>query len=195
VDAELPARTAPDAPEADLLADYLDHRHGLRVDLRERESTNCGNNVEYALRLMGEHGIVPDRLVLIQDATMQRRMEAGFRKHLGPAAQLVNFAAYEAVVRADAGRLGYARPIHGMWDVEHYVSLLLGEIPRLTDDEHGYGPAGRGFIAHVDVPAPVRAAFDAVRAAVGESAVRAADPRWAAPPVTATPPTPAPGPA
>jgi hypothetical protein len=177
--AELPAPPAADAPEADLLAAYLEHRHGLRVDLLERESTNCGNNVEYCLRLMAEHDIAPDRLVLIQDATMQRRMDAGFRKHLGPRPRLVNFAAYEAVVTATGGHLGYARPIRGMWDVRHYVTLLLGEVRRLTDDEHGYGPRGRDFIAHVDVPDHVRAAFDAVRRNLDTARVRAADPRWA----------------
>ena len=35
----------------------------------------------------------------------------------------------------------------------------MGEVPRLRDDEHGYGPLGRGFIAHVDVPDEVE--FDA----------------------------------
>lgn len=177
--AELPTPPPADATEADMLASYLEHRHGLRVDLLERESTNCGNNVEYCLRLMAEHGIAPDDLVLIQDATMQRRMDAGFRKHLGPRPRLVNFAAYEAVVTEVDGRLTYDRPIHGMWDVGHYVTLLLGEIQRLTDDEHGYGPRGRDFIAHVDVPDRVRAAFDAVRAGVGTAQVRVADARWA----------------
>jgi len=32
------------------------------------------------------------------------------------------------------------------------VTLLMGEVPRLTDNANGYGPAGRGYIAHVDVP-------------------------------------------
>lgn len=37
-------------------------------------------------------------------------------------------------------------------------SLLWGEIPRLTDDADGYGPRGKNFIAHVDIPTEVRAA-------------------------------------
>jgi len=175
--AELPEPAG--TTEADLFAAYLEHRHGLRVDLLERASTNCGTNVEYALALLRERGIRHDRLVLIQDATMQRRMDAGFRRWLGQDAALVNFAAYGVDVVDDGGGLAYDREVRGMWDLEHYVSLLLGEIPRLTDDAHGYGPNGRGFIAHVDVPAEVRAAFDAVRRELGAGAVRAADPRWA----------------
>jgi len=32
----------------------------------------------------------------------------------------------------------------------------------LRDDEDGYGPRGRGFQAHVDVPPEVEAAYDAL---------------------------------
>jgi len=46
----------------------------------------------------------------------------------------------------------------GVWDVDRYISLLLGEIPRLRDDEGGYGPAGKNFIDHIDVPAEVEEA-------------------------------------
>jgi hypothetical protein len=181
VGAELPAVDVRGVTEADLFAAYLEHRHGLRIDLLERESTNCGNNVDNCLRLLRERGIPHDRLVLIQDATMQLRMDAGFRKRLGPGASLVNFAAHAVDVVHDGTRLVYDREVRGMWDLEHYVSLLLGEIPRLTDDAHGYGPNGRGFIAHVDVPDEVRRAHDAVRREFGDTAVRAADPRWADP--------------
>jgi len=52
--------------------------------------------------------------------------------------------------------------------------LLLGELPRLTD----YGPAGRGFIAQVDVPAEVQQAADHVKGST-DFAPRAADARWA----------------
>jgi hypothetical protein len=174
---ELPSLDA--ATEADIFAAYLEHRYGLGVPLLERESTNCGNNVDNCLALLRERGIPHERLVLVQDATMQLRMDAGFRARLGPDAALVNFAAYAVDVVPDGDRLAFAREVRGMWDLEHYVSLLLGEIPRLTDDEHGYGPNGRGFIAHVDVPDQVRRAFDVVRREFGAGAVRAPDPRWA----------------
>lgn len=47
----------------------------------------------------------------------------------------------------------------GLWSIPRFLGLLMGEIPRLRDDERGYGPAGKGFIAHVDIPADVEDAW------------------------------------
>ncbi|MEV4349213.1 YdcF family protein [Actinoplanes sp. NPDC049596] len=157
--------------EAALFDRYLRERYGLTADLLEEESTNCGNNVTYALRLLHAHGVQPKQLILIQDATMQRRMDAGFRKH-APSTRLINYAAHRTTVTEVDGRLSLVDPPAGMWTVERYVELLMGEVPRLTD----YGPAGRDFIAHVEVPVPVRSAFERLRSSF---AVRRADPRWA----------------
>lgn len=66
----------------------------------------------------------------------------------------------------------------GMWKPRRYLTLLMGEIPRLTDDEHGYGPHGKDFLVHVDIPDEVMAAFDRLRAAF-PGCVRAANPRFA----------------
>ncbi len=51
----------------------------------------------------------------------------------------------------------------GLWPVERYLSLVLGELPRLRDDVNGYGPAGRDFINHVDIPAEVEEAWQILR--------------------------------
>ena len=109
---------------------------------------------------------------------MQLRMDAGMRLHCPGGVRILNYAAYRAEVVWDGRALAYARPIHGMWPMERYVELLLGEIPRLTDDAGGYGPRGKGFIAHVDVPAPVQAAYARLRQTFG-MATRAADPQFA----------------
>jgi hypothetical protein len=167
----------PDAvsmSEAALFDRYLRTRWGIAVDLLEEESTNCGNNVTNALALLRREGLPHNRLILIQDATMQQRMDAGFRRH-APAAELVNFAAHRTLVDDD---LTYVDPPDGMWELDHYVSLLMGEVPRLTDDANGYGPAGRGFIAHVDVPGEVHRAYDHLRR-TDRFATRVADDRWA----------------
>jgi uncharacterized SAM-binding protein YcdF (DUF218 family) len=160
-----------DRTEAALFDRYLYERHGVRADLLETASTNCGNNVTNTLAVL-EH--VPHRrIVIIQDASMQLRMHACFRLH-APAVHVVNFAAHTTTVD---DRLDYrSRPL-GMWTPERYLALLLGEIPRLTDDENGYGPAGRGFIARVDVPDAVRQAHAALEAA-GIGSTRVADDRW-----------------
>ena len=95
---------------------------------------------------------------------MQRRMEAGLRKHAGEDLLIINYAVYSAEVTAEDRTLVYRENIWGMWDMERYISLLMGEIPRLSDDENGYGPRGKNFIAHVDIPEEVRAAFEALMA-------------------------------
>jgi hypothetical protein len=61
-----------------------------------------------------------------------------------------------------------------MWPLDRYVSLLLGELPRLTD----YGPAGRDFIAQVDVPTEVQQAADHLKGATNFTP-RTANTRWA----------------
>lgn len=48
----------------------------------------------------------------------------------------------------------------GMWQMERYVSLLLGDVARLRDDGNGYGPKGKNFLDHIDVPQDVLRAFD-----------------------------------
>jgi hypothetical protein len=163
--------------EAALFDRYLRERYGVQVDLMEHESTNCGSNVRNALAVLAAGDVPHRRILIIQDASMQRRMDAGFRRH-APGVRVVNFAAHRTPVDLVDGELGFRSPPEGMWPVDRYVSLLMGEIPRLTDDRDGYGPAGRGFIAHVDVPAEVARAYAGLRAA-NVSSPRAADHRWA----------------
>lgn len=66
----------------------------------------------------------------------------------------------------------------GMWEMERYLSLLLGEIPRLSDTPEGYGPRGKGFIAHVEIPPRVEQAFLALKEDYADL-VREADPAYA----------------
>jgi uncharacterized SAM-binding protein YcdF (DUF218 family) len=163
-----------DVTEAALFQRYLRERHGLNVDLLGTESTNCGSNVREALDLLRARGVPHERILIVQDASMQRRMDAGFRL-LAPLKTVVNYAAHRTYVD-DA--LHYLDAPAGMWAPERYLSLLMGEIPRLADGPDGYGPSGRGFIAHVDIPDDVWRAYSALRTA-GAGVARPADPRWA----------------
>lgn len=146
--------------EAECFAALLKERWGLVPDYLETQSTNCGNNVTNCLRLLALHGISPKRIIFSQDASMQRRMDAGFRRECPDDVTLVNYASYSAHVIVRKGQLAFAQEIPGMWEIERYLSLLLGEIPRLTDDENGYGPRGKGFIAHVEIPQEVKKAYE-----------------------------------
>ena len=91
---------------------------------------------------------------------------------MAPDIRCLNYAAYRAEVVVQDNTLAYAQNIHGMWDIDRYVNLLMGEIPRLTDDADGYGPRGKNFIVHEDI----RAAYAALQPVYG---TRAANPAFA----------------
>lgn len=59
--------------------------------------------------------------------------------------------------------LAYENDILGMWDINHYITLLMGEIPRLSDNPDGYGPKGKDFIAHVSISDEVNLAFSELK--------------------------------
>jgi uncharacterized SAM-binding protein YcdF (DUF218 family) len=138
------------ATEADLMAAYLRRRHGIEAALLERQSSNCGENVVLARDLVLAAGLDPRTVALVQDPTMQRRMDAVFR-----------------LVWPDAVAVNRPGPRDGRvaWPLERWVALVMGEVPRLRDDADGYGPRGRGFQAHVDVPPEVETAYAALVAA------------------------------
>lgn len=76
------------------------------------------------------NGKIPCRsIILCQDATMQRRMEMGLRKYRPQGMEIINYAAYQAEVVAQGSQLTYREAIPGMWTVDRYVNLLMGEIP------------------------------------------------------------------
>lgn len=172
VHALCPAVETAGEPEAVIFARYLEAAYGLRADALETKSTNCGNNITYLLALLEAEGMAHERMILCQDASMQRRMEAGLRKY-APDTCIINYAAYRAEVTVRDGALAYAEDIRGIWTIDRYVNLLMGEIPRLTDDADGYGPRGKNFIAHMDVPAEVRQAFEALQTVYGGETRRA----------------------
>ena len=157
-------------PEAEILRDIGVQLHGLdeaRI-LIEPASTNCGENAAFSLCLLDERGMRPRRLLLIQDPLMQRRTDASFRQvwaARGREAEFVNWPTFTPRLEAVDGEVRHAQPPAGpLWSGQRFMSLLLGEIPRLRDDEHGYGPRGRGFIAHVAVPDAVEAHYRALAA-------------------------------
>lgn len=173
--ARMPGADVHSWSEADIFATYLRDEFGVSVDLLERKSTNCGTNISYALDLVDRHGIPRDSVLIIQDAAMQRRMDAGLRR-AAASTMIVNYAAYAPRVEARDGSLCLVNAPDGMWPIDVFVSMLMGEVVRLRDDATGYGPSGRGWIAHVDIPAEVERAYRFL-AADGRFTPRTADPR------------------
>ncbi|TVY07889.1 YdcF family protein [Paenibacillus cremeus] len=166
--------------EADLMSEYIKWKYDIDNILIERNSTNCGNNITYALDVIKQNNLSLNNLIIVQDSTMQCRMDAGFRKYLqDPKVEVINFASYQARVEVKNEKLVMEPTgIWGMWEIERYVSLLMGEIPRLLDDIHGYGPNGKNYIAHVDIPINVLKAFEELKVEYGDL-VRVANPLYA----------------
>ena len=109
---------------------------------------------------------------------MQRHMDAGLRKYAPEDLVIINYAAYSVKTVSHAGVLEFDSQVHGMWTVERYVNLLMGQIPRLADAVDGYGPMGKDFIAHVDIPEAVSEAFEALKKVYGTD-TREANPPYA----------------
>ncbi|MEI0603489.1 YdcF family protein [Brachyspira alvinipulli] len=145
--------------EAEMFNNYIDIKYGLKADFLELKSTNCGNNITYMLELLKENNIHFKSIIISQDASMQHRMEAVLRKYISDEILIINYAAYKARVINSNNKLIYEKKILGMWNIDKYISLLMGEIQRLNDDENGYGPKGKDFIVHVDIPDNVMNAF------------------------------------
>jgi uncharacterized SAM-binding protein YcdF (DUF218 family) len=151
-------------PEAEILGELAQAFFGLEPDrlVLETASTNCGENAVLTRAALEARGSgVPRTLVLVQDPTMQRRSDASFRLAFRdlPGHLLLNHPAFVPRLGVREGRLAFEVPPRDPpWPVERFASLVVGEIPRLRDDAEGYGPRGRGFIAHVDIPGPVEAA-------------------------------------
>lgn len=159
--------------EAEAFETLLEKQYGLQADFLETASTNCGNNITLLLDLLRQHQIPARRLIFIQDPSMQRRMDATLHKNSD--AKVLNFAACRPVFVNKEGRLALdlaktpdysdktGEDLTGMWDLKSCCSLLAGEMERLPDTAEGYGPKGKGFIAHVDIPESVKEAWDLIR--------------------------------
>eukprot|EP00877_Chromochloris_zofingiensis_P007087 jgi/Chrzof1/2631/Cz11g23060.t1 len=137
--------------------------------LLETQSTNCGDNATKSLQLLSSLNKHPKSAVLIQDPTMQLRSMACFEKGLAAHGQiqmqLISYAPFVPSIAAQADGQGFEYTtnlvdMQPVWPMDGYISLLMGEIPRLHDTDQGYGPRGKGFIAHVDVPEDILKAYD-----------------------------------
>ncbi|KAH7148254.1 hypothetical protein EDB81DRAFT_791824 [Dactylonectria macrodidyma] len=156
---------------------------GLRILVEDR-STNCGANASETRKVLEQHGIKsPHSIVVVQDPTMCRRTVASFqhtyRDIVGENFQILSWPTFvPEVCLAGKPQDDYNSPAllslvyraqedfptsqDGLWSMDRFLDLLMGEIPRLRDDENGYGPNGRGFIGHVGMPPSVETAWATV---------------------------------
>jgi uncharacterized SAM-binding protein YcdF (DUF218 family) len=144
-------------PEAPLLTRILcDNGVPDAAVMIEAESVHCGDNAVKSLHAVGQAGMVVDTVLLIQDPTMQRRSHAAFEK-VWPQGVFISYAPFVPEAVCENGRWEVRVPdgMRPAWEWGRFIDLILGEIPRLRDDARGYGPLGRDFIVHVDIPPEV----------------------------------------
>ncbi len=155
--------------EAELLGDVARVFAALPDDLLllETASCNCGENAAFSQKLLDEHSWQPQRVLLVQDPLMQRRTWETFRyqwRDRADAPEFISWPVFVPQVMMDAGMLRIiGAPPQGLWSMERFLSLLMGEIQRLRDDENGYGPRGKGFLGHVEVPEAVEAGWQRLK--------------------------------
>jgi uncharacterized SAM-binding protein YcdF (DUF218 family) len=151
-----------DRPEAHVFRDLLISQYDVprKAIAVEDRSTNCGENADFSRRYVDR----PGTLLLIQDPTMQRRTHACFERSFAdlPGTKLLSFAPIVPWIAQDHVSAGPGQP--PIWSRERFTSLLLGEIRRLQDNADGYGPRGRNFIDHIDIPEPVLDAYERLAA-------------------------------
>jgi len=152
---------ARDRSEAEILAPIL-YRQGVpREDvLLETGSIHCGDNAAKSLETVDRMEIESDTVLLIQDPAMQRRSHAAFEEvWQGRGTRFVSWAPFVPRAVCDQSRWDVSVPedMVPAWEWGRFLDLIRGEIPRLRDDGEGYGPRGRGFIVHVDVPDQINA--------------------------------------
>ncbi|KAJ9643180.1 hypothetical protein H2204_002075 [Knufia peltigerae] len=140
--------------------------HGCKI-LLEDMSTNCGANAANSRRVLEAAGVCsPRRIVVVQDPTMAKRTVASFQRAYedvqGPP-EFLNHPVF--VPRMDTRTPEQPQfciaglPSMALWAPGRFLDLIMGEIPRIRDNESGYGPRGRNFLPHIDVPAEVEEAW------------------------------------
>ncbi len=165
---------------------YSRFENGSPTLLVDDESTNCGQNAAYSIRLLDQLPEPIEHVVIVQDPTMALRTRLGFQrlykdnlngKPRSSSPRLHTWSAFLPIVRPDDHKV-YAKVNQvdvqdqdeaGLWTMERYLELLMGEIPRLRDDQDGYGPNGKGFIDHVDIPSDVEAAFGRLKSIISSA--------------------------
>jgi uncharacterized SAM-binding protein YcdF (DUF218 family) len=151
--------------EADILKDIIVNH--MEIDEKniivENKSTNCGSNAYESLNVMKKFDKKPKTIILIQDPTMQLRTFASFKHEWTEEKDVIfiNYAPFIPQINISDDTVSLSsHKIFGLWDINRYLSLVMGEIPRLRDDKNGYGPKGKNFIEHVDIPKNIISAYE-----------------------------------
>jgi uncharacterized SAM-binding protein YcdF (DUF218 family) len=148
--------------EAEMYSAIAESAFGIPAQriLVESRSSNSGENARFTICILKDLGFGPGTILLLQDPTMQRRAVLTWQREAQVAGIYSNLLSHPTLVPCVETALDGTLRIRpdqaaGSWSLARLVSILMGEIRRLRDDENGYGPRGRNFITHVDIPEPI----------------------------------------
>lgn len=151
--------------EADILAEIAHQVFAIPWEKLEIEnrSTNCGQNADFSRDRLLAQPSLPATVLLVQDPLMQRRTFESFQhswRMKNITSRFINWPVFVPhLVKVGNSLVITGGQRAGIWTLERYISMILGEVKRLRDDEMGYGPTGAGFIGHVDIPDEVENAW------------------------------------
>ena len=138
--------------EGYLLKKYIESIYGHdNTILLEEASTNCGENIFFTFEIIRQNQLKIENILLCHDPLMQRRIDATAKKQF-PNIHFHNYASFIPEVLYEDGNLCLVDKVKHQWTMERYLSLMLGEMKRLIDNSDGYGPNGKGYIVHIDIP-------------------------------------------
>lgn len=133
----------------------------------EDKSTNCGSNAIETRRVLELENAPSSSFIIVQDPTMSIRTVASFRHTYANSTLPLTFSGcpifLPILAIEESSKLAtFSVPgikASDLWEVPRFLDLIMGEIPRLRDDKNGYGPNGKNFISHVDIPDRVEGAW------------------------------------
>ena len=135
-------------PEADQFAEIATGM-GVPSDriLVENRSTNTGENISFTKQLLVDHGIDPERFIVVQKPYMERRSFATFRKVWPEKAVIVT----SPRVSFDEYLDGYSNEALSRDDV---ISIMVGDLQRIKLYPD------KGFQIHQEIPPDVWSAYE-----------------------------------
>lgn len=105
----------------------------------EKKSTNTGENARFSFELFNRE--TPENFWLVQDPLVQRRTQITFAKEWG-----LNLSAIQPLFFEQPKLIDFVAYPHfenpemdSWWSPNYFLSLVVGEIRRLNDDDEGYG--------------------------------------------------------
>lgn len=158
-----------DRAEADIFFDIMTKIYNIPENkiIVENKSTNCGDNAIKAVEILRNLEVLYKSMILIQDPSMQLRTYASFLKYISKEVRLINYSPFIPEINEDLKLIN--REVNGIWEEKRYFELIMGEITRLRDDKNGYGPNGKNFIAHVNIPEEIEDAYNILKTLIGNS--------------------------